>query len=206
MTYDMDWVVQKVPLHQTVHKIAYHPVMRVYSVLVSEPKPVRLRNDDGTWTDGQEDERKEGDFLPTVDKFSLLMVSPVTWETVDRVEFNEYEQGLSLECAVLESKQTKSGKKHFIAVGTGYLRGEDTAMRGSVRNKVNECHFFSLLSSPFSFQIQIFDIIEVVPEPNNPQTNHRYKHLHTEEVKGAVTALCDVIGHLVSCIGSKVKK
>ncbi|CDH59136.1 cleavage and polyadenylation specificity factorsubunit 1 [Lichtheimia corymbifera JMRC:FSU:9682] len=183
VTYDMDWVVQKVPLHQTVHKIAYHPVMRVYSVLVSEPKPVRLRNDDGTWTDGQEDERKEGDFLPTVDKFSLLMVSPVTWETVDRVEFNEYEQGLSLECAVLESKQTKSGKKHFIAVGTGYLRGEDTAMRGS---------------------IQIFDIIEVVPEPNNPQTNHRYKHLHTEEVKGAVTALCDVIGHLVSCIGSKI--
>lgn len=62
--------------------------------------------------------------------------------------------------------------------------------------------FFFLLI--LLFQIQIFDIIEVVPEPNNPQTNHRYKHLHTEEVKGAVTALCDVIGHLVSCIGSKV--
>ena len=124
--------------------------MRVYSVLVSEPKPVRLRNDDGTWADGQEEDRKEGDFLPTVDKFSLLMVSPVTWETVDRVEFNEYEQGLSLECAVLESKQTKSGKKHFIAVGTGYQRGEDTAMRGSVRNAQHVISVFLLTHFFFS--------------------------------------------------------
>ncbi|KAI9321430.1 CPSF A subunit region-domain-containing protein [Dichotomocladium elegans] len=184
VTYDMDWIVRKVPMNQTLHKIVYHPTMRVYSVLVSQEKPVRLRNDEGVFTDGLEDEpRKDGEFLPSVGHYSLLMISPVTWETVDRVEFQEYEQGLSLECTQLESKQTSSGKKHFISVGTGYLRGEDTAMRGS---------------------IHIFDIIEVVPDPNNPQTNHRFKHLHTEDVKGAVTAMCDIVGHLVSCIGSKV--
>ncbi|KAI8145123.1 CPSF A subunit region-domain-containing protein [Fennellomyces sp. T-0311] len=184
ITYDMDWVMRKVPLGQTVHKIEYHPTMQVYAALVSEPKHVRLRNDEGAWIDGLEDEEREaGQFLPIVDQYSLIMISPVTWETVDRVDFQEYEQALSLHCSVLESKQTSTGKKHFMAVGTGYLRGEDTAMRGS---------------------IYIFDIIEVVPEPNNPQTNHRYKHLHTEDVKGAVTAMCDVSGHLVSCIGSKV--
>ncbi|KAI9489620.1 CPSF A subunit region-domain-containing protein [Zychaea mexicana] len=184
ITYDMDWVMRKVPLGQTVHKIEYHPTMHVYAALVSEPKPTRLRNDEGAFVDGKEDEEREpGQFLPVMDQYSLIMISPVTWETVDRVDFQEYEQGLSLHCSVLESKQTSSGKKHFMAVGTGYLRGEDTAMRGS---------------------IYVFDIIEVVPEPNNPQTNHRYKHLHTEDVKGAVTAMCDVSGHLVSCIGSKV--
>ncbi|KAI9364067.1 CPSF A subunit region-domain-containing protein [Pilaira anomala] len=183
--YDLDWVMQKIPLGQTVHKIQYHPVMKVYAVLVSRGLPVRLQNEDDV-PEGEaaiQDEREAGEFLPEVDKFSMIMVSPVTWETVDEVEFEEFEQCFSLQCAALESKQTSTGRKYFMVVGTGCLRGEDTTMRGSIR---------------------IFDIIEVVPEPNNPQTNHKFKHLHTEDVKGAVTAMCNISGHLASCIGSKV--
>ncbi|KAI9469973.1 MAG: CPSF A subunit region-domain-containing protein [Benjaminiella poitrasii] len=186
VTYDLDWVMQKMPLGQTVHKIEYHPVMRVYSVIVSSSFPVRVQNED----DAQEDEsgslsdvRESGEFLPQVGTYSMVMVSPVTWEIVDRIEFEEFEQVFSLECATLESKQTSTGRKHFMVVGTGFLKGEDTSMRGSIR---------------------IYDIIEVVPEPNNPQTNHKFKHIHTEDVKGAVTAMCNVSGHLASCIGSKV--
>jgi cleavage and polyadenylation specificity factor subunit 1 len=133
VNYDLDWVIQKVPLGQTVHKVEYHPVMRVYAVLVSTPEPVRLRNDDNQYLDGEEEERLRGEFLPRVDKFSMLMISPVTWETVDCVEFEEFEQCFSLQCAALESKQTSTGRKHFMVVGTGSLRGEDTTMRGSVR-------------------------------------------------------------------------
>ncbi|ORY96617.1 CPSF A subunit region-domain-containing protein [Syncephalastrum racemosum] len=184
VTYDMDWVMQKVPVGQTIHKIEYHPTMRVYAALVSSPRPVRLRNEEGQPIDNMEDDgRAEGTFLPTVEQFSMIMISPVTWETVDKVDFQEYEQGLSLFAAQLESKQTSTGRKYFMAVGTGFLKGEDSAMRGS---------------------IHIFDIIEVVPEPDNPQTNHKFKQLHTEDVKGAVTTMCDASGHLVSCIGSKV--
>ncbi|OAD04850.1 hypothetical protein MUCCIDRAFT_139582 [Mucor lusitanicus CBS 277.49] len=188
--YDLDWVMQKIPLGQTVHKIQYHPVMRVYAVLVSSEQPVNLhKEDDAPAPDNDQDastthgEREPGEFLPQIDRFSMIMVSPVTWEIVDRVDFEEFEQCFSLQCAALESKQTSTGRKHFMVVGTGVLRGEDTTMRGSIR---------------------IFDIIEVVPEPNNPQTNHKFKHLHTEDVKGAVTAMCNVSGHLASCIGSKV--
>lgn len=129
----MDWIMQKIPLGKTAHKIVYHPTMKVYSALVSSPKPVLLRNDDGIPIDGRdESSRTKGEFLPVVESFSLIMISPVTWEIVDRYDFQEYEQGLSLHCSLLESKQTSSGKKHFITVGTGFLRGEDTAMRGSV--------------------------------------------------------------------------
>ncbi|KAL9551200.1 hypothetical protein MBANPS3_004376 [Mucor bainieri] len=186
--YDLDWVMQKIPLGQTVHKIQYHPVMRVYAVLVSTEQPVNLHKDDDAPAPDNDastthDEREPGEFLPQIDRFSMIMVSPVTWEIVDRVDFEEFEQCFSLQCAALESKQTSTGRKHFMVVGTGVLRGEDTTMRGSIR---------------------IFDIIEVVPEPNNPQTNHKFKHLHTEDVKGAVTAMCNVSGHLASCIGSKV--
>lgn len=177
----MDWLLKKVPLGQTVHKIRYHPTMHVYVVLVSTPMEADLENisaeattvtaNSGAATDTStpttennnetnEDneaekeltsvieseltqskkEREPGAFLPLVDRYSLLMISPVTWETVDQITFSEYEQGLSLECVSLESKQTSTGRKHFIVIGTGVLRGEDTAMKGSVRKKKN-MHF-----------------------------------------------------------------
>lgn len=137
--YDLDWVMQKIPLGQTVHKIQYHPVMRVYAVLVSSEQPVNLQKEDDAPApeNDQEastthDEREPGEFLPQIDRFSMIMVSPVTWEIVDKVDFEEFEQCFSLQCAALESKQTSTGRKHFMVVGTGVLRGEDTTMRGSV--------------------------------------------------------------------------
>lgn len=137
--YDLDWVMQKIPLGQTVHKIQYHPVMRVYAVLVSSEQPVNLQKEDDApapendqEASATRDEREPGEFLPQIDRFSMIMVSPVTWEIVDKVDFEEFEQCFSLQCAALESKQTSTGRKHFMVVGTGVLRGEDTTMRGSV--------------------------------------------------------------------------
>ncbi|RCI03416.1 Cleavage and polyadenylation specificity factor subunit 1, partial [Rhizopus stolonifer] len=184
VNYDMDWVIQKIMLGQTVHKIQYHPTMRVYSVLVSTKMPTRVKNDDNQYIDGKEtDERAPGEFLPEMDRFSMVLVSPVTWEIVDQVDFEEFEQCYSLECALLDSKQTSTGRKYYMVIGIGSLKGEDTTMKGSIR---------------------IYDIIEVVPEPDNPQTNHKFKHILTEDVKGAVTAMCTVSGHLAACISSKV--
>lgn len=53
-------------------------------------------------------------------------------------------------------------------------------------------------------KIYIFDIIDVVPEPDNPQTDHKLKLLHSEEVKGAVTAMAALGGYLLTCVGTKV--
>jgi cleavage and polyadenylation specificity factor subunit 1 len=137
----MEWLVEKVLLGQTVHKIKYHPAMQVYTVLVSTAMDAKVTPPAGGDDDQEaatesaakkDDTREPGSFLPKVDRFSLLLISPVTWETVDRVEFDEFEQGLSLECVSLESKQTSSGRKHFMTVGTGVLRGEDSPMKGSV--------------------------------------------------------------------------
>ncbi|RUS19169.1 hypothetical protein BC937DRAFT_87899 [Endogone sp. FLAS-F59071] len=181
ITYDLDWPVRKIPMGCSVHKIQYHPTMQVYAVLVATPEPFLIRDENGIPIDGEE--RDPNALLPEVERFSMVLVSPVTWEIVDRYIFDEAEQGLALECVSLESKQTATGRKSFMAIGTGFNRGEDTAMRG---------------------RIYIFDIIEVVPEPDNPQTNHKFKLLHQEDVKGAVTALCAVNGYLVTCVGPKV--
>ena len=50
----------------------------------------------------------------------------------NRHDFNEDEQGLCIKCVSLQTKSTASGRKAFIAVGTGYFRGEDVGMRGTV--------------------------------------------------------------------------
>ncbi len=43
-----------------------------------------------------------------------------------------------------------------------------------------------------------------MPEPDNPQTDHKLKLLYSEEVKGAVTALAALSGYLLTCVGTKV--
>ncbi|KAM3586172.1 mRNA cleavage and polyadenylation factor subunit [Umbelopsis sp. WA50703] len=182
ITYDTAWPMKKILLNYTVHKVQYHAKMEVYAMLVSSPQPIELKNDEGAPLNGK-DTRDEGEYLPMIEEFSMVLVSPITWEVVDKHTLDEAEQGFALDCMNLESKQTASGRKDFMVIGTGYLKGEDTAMKG---------------------RILIFDVIEVVPEIDNPQTNHKFKLVHTEEVKGAVTALCACSGHLVSTTGPKV--
>lgn len=170
--YDLDWVLQKIPLGKSAHKIQYHPLMRVYSVLVSTEQPVRVQEEDVEEGAGEEEVVREVDeFLPEIDRFSMIMVSPVTWEIVDTVEFEEFEQCFSLQCAALESKQTSTGRKHFMVVGTGCLRGEDTTMRGSVSLLIRSYvaiivmrHFrseFMILSKSFLNQITHKPIINL---------------------------------------------
>ncbi|KAF9111435.1 Cleavage and polyadenylation specificity factor subunit 1 [Mortierella sp. AM989] len=229
--YDMLWPIRKVPMKKAVRYVKYHPTSQTYVAVTAVPVPFIVKDENnmavhettaapgtnaapapaadgskpagattaastptaaapGATPDGTADTNghaKANDsgigFRPTSEKQTLELVSPVTWETVDRYELNEYEIVTSIETVSLESNQDASGRKKFIAVGTSYIKGEDSAMRGT---------------------IYIFDIIDVVPEPDNPQTDHKLKLLHSEEVKGAVTAMAALCGYLLTCVGTKV--
>ncbi|KAG0368622.1 CPSF A subunit region-domain-containing protein [Gamsiella multidivaricata] len=212
--YDMPWPIRKVPLKKAVRRIVYHPTSQTYVTVTAIPDPFVVKDENNVAVHDQATATAAGGiatpatpdthavlngtadsnghlkvkptgpgFRPLSERQTLELVSPVTWETVDRFELNEYEIVTSIETVSLESSQDASGRKKFIAVGTSYIRGEDSAMRGT---------------------IYIFDIIDVVPEPDNPQTDHKLKLLHSEEVKGSVTAMAAICGYLLTCVGTKV--
>lgn len=49
----------------------------------------------------------------------------------------------------------------------------------------------------------IFDVVEVVPEPDNPQTNHKLKLVYSQDQRGPVVAVADVKGFLLTSLGEK---
>ena len=71
----------------------------------------------------------------------------------------------------LEISEITHVRRSLIVVGTSFVLGEDLSAKG---------------------RIYVFDIIEVVPEPDFPETSHKLKLIAKEEVKGAVTSLSEV--------------
>ena len=75
-------------------------------------------------------------------------------------------------------------RQELVVIGTALIRGEDLASQG---------------------RIYVFDIIDVVPEPDRPVTGHKFKLIAKEDVKGAVTALSEIgqEGFLLAAQGQK---
>lgn len=73
----------------------------------------------------------------------------------------------------LEISENTHERKDLVVVGTAFSRGEDIASRGC---------------------IYVFEVIRVVPDPQNPEIDRKLKLVGKELVKGAVTALSEIGG------------
>ncbi|XP_044171683.1 cleavage and polyadenylation specificity factor subunit 1-like [Acropora muricata] len=186
LSYDAPWPVRKVPLRCTPHFVAYNRESKTCAVVTSlseqTKRIVKLNTEDHEPEDIDRDERF---VYPIIDRFSLQLISPVSWEIIPstRIEMEDWEHVTTCKNLLLSSQETHTGHKGFICVGTTHVYGEDITCRG---------------------RILIFDIIEVVPEPGQPLTKNKFKMLYGKEQKGPVSALTEVNGYLVSAIGQKI--
>lgn len=73
----------------------------------------------------------------------------------------------------LEISENTRERREMIVVGTAIARGEDIPSRGC---------------------IYVFEVIKVVPDPDNPSLDRKLKLIGKELVKGAVTALSEIGG------------
>ncbi|KAK7207324.1 CPSF A subunit region-domain-containing protein [Myxozyma melibiosi] len=179
--YSLDgaWPAKKITMDEEIHAIAYHSDQRMYVASVSKETQFSSKE--------QEEERlaelEDADFPASVDQGSLKLISPRSWITVDSYDFAPNETALVVRAVNLQLSESSRARRKFIAVGTGVFYGEDQPSKGFV---------------------YIFEIIEVVPEPGKPEHNHKLKLIVKEDVRGVVSTLCEINGHLLSAQGQKV--
>jgi cleavage and polyadenylation specificity factor subunit 1 len=192
--YEFQWTHKTIPMDRNPQKITHHLGSNTYLLASSNQQPFGLV-EDSTVQQNQDsndpieiltkfyDSNNPPPYLPTNSKYQLDLISPLTWKPVDTFEFNDNEIVSCICSADLETKQTQSGRKNYIVVGTIISMGEDLAVKG---------------------KLYVFDVIEVVPEPGKPETGHKLKKIAVIDAKGPVTALAHSQGYLFTGMGNKL--
>lgn len=180
-----DWAIRKVEIGEEVSFLTFHPRTGTYVLATSRPAPFHLPRDDEwrpEWT--ADNEKATPDFLPTTRSYSIKLISAVTHSIISEHQFGQDEQVLSLKCLNIEVSEQTHERKDVIVVGTGFMRGENVVTRG---------------------MLYLFDIVDVVPHPDIPETDLKLKLITSEDVRGAVTTISPIgtQGFILAAQGQK---
>uniref|UniRef100_A0A3P8PLV8 Cleavage and polyadenylation specificity factor subunit 1 n=1 Tax=Astatotilapia calliptera TaxID=8154 RepID=A0A3P8PLV8_ASTCA len=135
LSYDAPWPVRKIPLRCTVHYVSYHVESKVYAVCTSVKEPcTRIPRMTGEEKEYEVIERDERYIHPQQEKFSIQLISPVSWEAIPntRIDLEEWEHVTCMKTVALRSQETVSGLKGYIAAGTCLMQGEEVTCRGRI--------------------------------------------------------------------------
>ncbi|KAK3142943.1 hypothetical protein QOZ80_4BG0354660 [Eleusine coracana subsp. coracana] len=186
--YDNHWPVQKVPLHGTPHQVTYYAEQSLYPLIVSVPVIRPLNQVLSSMADQElgmhiETEVTSGDDLQkvyTVDEFEVRIMElekpSGCWTTKFTIPMQPFENTLTVRIVMLQNTTTKENE-NLMAIGTAYIQGEDVAARGRV-----------LL---FTFT-------------KSENSQNLVTEVYSKEIKGAVSAVASLQGHLLIASGPKI--
>ncbi|KAK4934045.1 mRNA cleavage and polyadenylation factor subunit, partial [Elasticomyces elasticus] len=167
-----DWSLNKVELDSVITNVAFYSRTNSYVVAGISPSPFHLPREDEWHPEWAEDyETATPGFLPTIDRCSIKLISSISHSVFSKYEFEPDEQVLSMKCLNIEVSEQTQERRDMIVVGTGFTRGENVVARG---------------------YLYLFDIVDIVPLPDIPETDLRLKLIAREDVKGAVTAISSI--------------
>ena len=185
-TYEFNLPIKRVDLGELVRSLAYHEQSDTVVASTFKEVPYNCVDEEGNIIPGVYKEK-----LPHALTFkgSIKLISPHNWTVIDSFDLEDNEVGMTVKSMILDRgsgaaslKKFKS-KREYIVIGTGKLRMEDLAANGSFK---------------------IYEIIDIIPEPGKPETNHKFKEVFQEDARGAVTAICDLSGRLMVGQGQKI--
>ncbi|KAF3031808.1 mRNA cleavage and polyadenylation factor subunit [Didymella keratinophila] len=176
----LGWATRQLPFGSEVHAFTYHPT-GLYVVGTGQREEFTLNPDD---TYHEALPKEDTAFKPRVERGVLKIIDERTWSEIDSHVLDPQEVVLCIETLNLEVSETTHQHKDLIAVGTSVVHGEDLATKGYIR---------------------IFEVINVVPDPERPETNKRLRLIVKDEVKGAVSAVSQLgtQGFLIMAQGQK---
>ncbi len=177
--YEGRWPTRQIFIGETIRCIVYDEVSDVYVASTLKRVPYHAVSEEGEPLTGTDDD------LPSAETFQgyIKLISPINWKVIDEIPLEENQIALSLKMVDLKVLSKQRQTKRFLAIGTGKYRVEDLATLGS---------------------LMIYQIISVVPEPGKPETNRKFKLVVKEDVKGAVSTICEVGGRLLCAQGQKI--
>lgn len=180
--YDNRWPMRRIHIGQTIKSIAYHENSNTLVVSTIEEIPYKAIDEEGSPIVGLNPD------MPSAYNYKgwIKLLSPITWTAIDTIELEDNEVGMDVKTMVLdvgsERKRFKS-KQEFLLIGVGNYRMEDLSANGAYK---------------------LVEIIDIIPEPGKPETNHKFKEMFTEDQKGAATSICEVSGRFLVTQGQKI--
>lgn len=175
------WLARKYSLGVDVSQVEFSPSSNKYVAATSVLVPATIPSGDRSVPYVVPEDSEN--ILPRATEFTLRLFSPVNWETIDSYRLSSFEMVTVIRNVSLRYRHSLNGYKDFIVVGIGYQRSEERQIRG---------------------KLLLLEVISVVPDPTNPETNHKLKLVLAEEVKGPVTAVDQVDGYLMAAVGPRL--
>ncbi|KAK5324275.1 mRNA cleavage and polyadenylation factor subunit [Exophiala xenobiotica] len=176
-----DWAIKRVPFGQEISSIAYYEPTDSYALATHYPIEFQLPQDDEWHPEWQ---NEATNFLPTSQQSTLKLISSKSHSIISQYHFEACEQILCVKSLSLEVSEETHERKDMIVVGTAIVKGENVTTRGN---------------------IYIFDVVDVVPDPGVPESDLKLKLITKEDVRGAVSAICDIgsQGFMLAAQGQK---
>ncbi|KAJ6376183.1 hypothetical protein OIU77_001031 [Salix suchowensis] len=185
-SYDNYWPVQKIPLKGTPHQVTYFAERNLYPLIVSVPvqKPVNqvlsslVDQEVGHQIENHNLSSDEIHRTYSVDEFEVRILEPSNgpWQV------KGYNPNANcrkcVDCTNGYINTSTKENETLLAVGTAYVQGEDVAGRGRIL-------LFSVVKNPENSQILVSEV-------------------YSKELKGAISALASLQGHLLIASGPKI--
>lgn len=180
--YENNWPIKKIPIKESIKSVTYHELSNTFVISTYEEIPYDCLDEEGKPIVGVDKSKPSANSY----KGYIKLISPYNWSVIDTIELVDDEIGMNVQSMVLDvgsSTKKFKNKKELIVIGTGKYRMEDLSANGSFK---------------------IFEIIDIIPEPGKPETNHKFKEIHQEDTKGAVTSICEISGRFLVSQGQKI--
>jgi cleavage and polyadenylation specificity factor subunit 1 len=163
---------------KTVNNVSFHETSNLLIASTLTEIPYDPKDEEGNPIVGTEDKRRASSY-----KSSILLIKPTSWSVLDELEFEDEIVVNSLKSLHLTVSSRSKKKKEFLVLGTAKYRMEDLTVLGA---------------------FQLYDVISIVPDPQNPEVDYKLKEIVSEVVKGGVTAVTEISGRFLVSQGQKV--
>lgn len=161
--YGTGWSIQQVNIGEDVRHIAYHAEREVYVVATCRDIDFYFAGEDG-----RHPEQDDIELRPQVPQYTIHLVSAKSHQRLQSVELGYLETVTALKVMSLEVSENTHEQKDLVVVSTAAQRGEDMPAKGAVI---------------------LYDIIDVVPDPDVPESGFQLHQLAREQARGAITSI-----------------